>query len=121
MTAAMQSCAELAVRLARIYPKTPAHVVAEAADALTRAGRRAHVLAELRCERPITEGDLESRRASIIAAARRALNRVREGNSDVRDVGIELSGDPRGHCLRLFHADLGGNSAFGGKEAGYGV
>lgn len=36
------------------------------------------------------------------------------------DCGIEVTGDPRGYCLKL-HLPDGSYNTWGGKEAGYGI
>lgn len=114
--------AELAARLAQMYPAAPALHCAHTAGALMRLAARAQRLAEDQCNRPEkTEGEWERRRASLSKATRAAIDELSPYlPRNARPIGFELSGDPRGYCLRLFNACLPGNT-WGGADAGYGV
>jgi hypothetical protein len=113
---------ELAALLARLFGKSPAFVVGRAAETLIKLGAKAHRLAEDECNRPEkSEGEFERRERRIVKGARAVLDDLAQGMPiRFRAVGIEVTHDPRGYCLHLFHPEIGHNT-WGGKESGYGI
>jgi hypothetical protein len=107
-----EEIAELAVRLAYIYPVRP-QIVARAVLALRREGQRAVRLAEDQCNRqPKTAREFDNRERAILVRCDAALASLgAPKNAPVR---------VRGYCLRLHHSMLPGNT-MGGDAEGYGV
>jgi hypothetical protein len=105
--------AELAVNLARISGVTNAWKVADVASKLTSLELSAQRHAERLCNEPVPE-DVDSKTRA--RHAKRAADQL--ARLDLYSVKVEIGGDPRGCCLRLFHPAIARNGWGDGYAVG---
>lgn len=112
-----ENAAQLAVKIAGLYPEINAYQAVRVASEFERYGRAALRIAEDQCNRQPRTGspDEFERRADRLKTKITALQKEYRVSFNFR-----LNGDPRGYGLYLIDHRLGGNT-MGGVENGWGI
>lgn len=104
--------AELAVHLAKLSGDSNAWKVADVASKLTSLEIRCQRFAERLCNEPISEDEQSRSLSSLRKRITQQISRLIPVGTDGRIVAngtalrFDVSGDPRGCCLKLYHPDL---------------
>ena len=106
---------ELVLMINRNWTLSP-YAIDELASDLGRVAKKAARLAIWQCNEPEpSEGYFERQEALLD----RRMEKIKREH-DLTGLTWDITGDPRGYCLKL-HTPNGDHNTWGGKESGWGV